>query len=54
MKIFSLGFILTFVISSLVQHINLTTIKEFFESMIVILPSLLLLVFICWQFIDFV
>lgn len=54
MKIFSLGFILTFVISSLVQHVNLTTIKEFFESMIVILPSLLLLVFICWQFIDFV
>lgn len=53
MKIFSLGFILTFVISSLVQHVNLTTIKEFFDSMIVILPSLLLLVFICWQLVDF-
>lgn len=49
MKIFSLGFILAFIISSLIQHVNLITIKEFFESMIVILPSLLLLVFICWQ-----
>lgn len=52
MKIFSLGFILAFVISSLVQPVNLTTIKEFFESMIVILPSILLLNFIFWQVVN--
>lgn len=49
MKTFSLGFILAFIASALFQHINITTVKEFFESMIVILPLMLLLIFICWQ-----
>lgn len=49
MKIFSLGFILAFIASALVLHLNVLNIKESLEIMIVILPSILLLIFICWQ-----
>lgn len=52
MKTFSLGFILAFITCALLaQHVNIMTIKEFFESMIVILPSTFILIFICWQII---
>lgn len=49
MKIFSLGFILAFIASALVQHVNIVMIKEFFESMIITTPLILLLIFVCWQ-----
>lgn len=48
MKTFSLGFILIFSIIALVLHIELKSIKEFFESLIVVLPSLVVLAFFTW------
>lgn len=52
MNIFSLGFILLFIISSWLSNIDLKIIKDFFESMITILASILLLIFICWQIVN--
>lgn len=48
MKVFSLGFILIFSIIAIMLHIELKTLKEFFENMIVIIPSLIVLIFLSW------
>jgi|LauGreDrversion4_2_1035121.scaffolds.fasta_scaffold259342_1 hypothetical protein len=48
MNIFSLGGVLSFIISSWLSNIDLKIIKDFFESMIVVLPSLIVLVFFIW------
>lgn len=54
MKTFSLGFILTFIFSSWLSHISLKIIKEFFDNMIIIIPSTLFAIFVFWQLIKLI
>lgn len=48
MKVFSLGFILIFSTIAIILHIELKTLKEFFDNMIVIIPSILVITFLTW------
>ena len=51
MKIFSLGFMLAFITIARILHIELKTLKEFFDNIIVIIPSVIVLIFIAWSLI---
>lgn len=54
MKIFSLGFIITFISLAFAFHIKLDVMKVYFEQLLIIIPAVITISFFCWESIKFI